>query len=122
MIPHSPLLADLYQLTMAAGYWAAKRELFDSGIKVPMIIRWPEAFRPAPKVDSAIVRLLPLRPLPFAAHDEATFARVVAAAVRAASQSRSPPVSSGSPPPWSRSARNWPTTSRSPRSTSRPAR
>lgn len=25
----------------------AKRELFDSGIKVPMIIRWPEAFRPA---------------------------------------------------------------------------
>ncbi len=24
----------------------AKRELFDSGIKVPMIIRWPEAFRP----------------------------------------------------------------------------
>ena len=25
----------------------AKRELFDSGIKVPMIIRWPKAFRPA---------------------------------------------------------------------------
>jgi len=25
----------------------AKRELFDSGIKVPMIIRWPEKFRPA---------------------------------------------------------------------------
>jgi N-sulfoglucosamine sulfohydrolase len=25
----------------------AKRELFDSGIKVPMIIRWPAAFRPA---------------------------------------------------------------------------
>ncbi|MEH6569548.1 MAG: sulfatase [Halioglobus sp.] len=25
----------------------AKRELFDSGIKVPMIIRWPEAYRPA---------------------------------------------------------------------------
>jgi arylsulfatase A-like enzyme len=25
----------------------AKRELFDSGIKVPLIIRWPEAFRPA---------------------------------------------------------------------------
>lgn len=24
----------------------AKRELYDSGIKVPMIIRWPEAFRP----------------------------------------------------------------------------
>ena len=26
MIHHSPLLTDLYQLTMAAGYWAAKRE------------------------------------------------------------------------------------------------
>lgn len=25
----------------------AKRELFDSGIRVPMIIRWPEAYRPA---------------------------------------------------------------------------
>jgi arylsulfatase A-like enzyme len=25
----------------------AKRELYDSGIKVPMIIRWPEAYRPA---------------------------------------------------------------------------
>lgn len=24
----------------------AKRELYDSGIKVPMIIRWPQAFRP----------------------------------------------------------------------------
>jgi 16S rRNA (adenine1518-N6/adenine1519-N6)-dimethyltransferase len=40
----------------------------------------PEAFRPAPKVESAVVRLMPLRPLPFAAHDEKTFARVVAAA------------------------------------------
>ncbi len=25
----------------------AKRELYDSGLKVPMVIRWPEAFRPA---------------------------------------------------------------------------
>jgi 16S rRNA (adenine1518-N6/adenine1519-N6)-dimethyltransferase len=40
----------------------------------------PAAFKPAPKVDSAVVRLIPLRPLPFAARDEATFARVVATA------------------------------------------
>lgn len=40
----------------------------------------PGAFKPAPKVDSAVVRLLPLRPLPQVAHDEKLFARVVAAA------------------------------------------
>ena len=40
----------------------------------------PAAFKPAPKVDSAVVRLIPLRPLPFAARDEDAFARVVAAA------------------------------------------
>jgi len=28
MIHHSPLLTDLYQLTMAAGYWAAKRDQY----------------------------------------------------------------------------------------------
>jgi 16S rRNA (adenine1518-N6/adenine1519-N6)-dimethyltransferase len=38
------------------------------------------AFQPAPKVESAVIRLMPLRPLPYAARDEATFARVVAAA------------------------------------------
>lgn len=40
----------------------------------------PTAFTPEPKVDSAVVRLLPLRPLPWPARDEAVFARVVAAA------------------------------------------
>lgn len=40
----------------------------------------PEAFTPAPKVDSAVVRLIPLHPLPHAARDEALFERVVAAA------------------------------------------
>ncbi len=40
----------------------------------------PAAFKPAPKVDSAVVRLIPLRPLPQAARDEQLFARVVAAA------------------------------------------
>lgn len=32
----------------------AKRELYDSGIKVLMIIRWPEAFRPAGVVPGAV--------------------------------------------------------------------
>ncbi len=38
------------------------------------------AFDPAPKVESSVVRLAPLRPLPHAAHDEAWFARIVKAA------------------------------------------
>lgn len=40
----------------------------------------PEAFDPAPKVDSAIVRLLPRPEAALAAKDEALFARVVSAA------------------------------------------
>lgn len=46
----------------------------------PLLDVPPAAFHPAPQVDSAVVRLTPLRPLPYAARDEATFARVVAAA------------------------------------------
>ena len=38
------------------------------------------AFDPVPKVDSAVVRLMPLRPRPGVAHDEALFARVVTTA------------------------------------------
>ncbi len=38
------------------------------------------AFQPAPKVESAVIRLLPLKPLPYAARDEVLFAQVVAAA------------------------------------------
>ena len=38
------------------------------------------AFDPAPKVESAVVRLAPLRPLPCAARDEAAFASIVKAA------------------------------------------
>jgi 16S rRNA (adenine1518-N6/adenine1519-N6)-dimethyltransferase len=38
------------------------------------------AFDPAPRVESAVVRLTPLRPLSFAAYDEALFARIVKAA------------------------------------------
>jgi 16S rRNA (adenine1518-N6/adenine1519-N6)-dimethyltransferase len=40
----------------------------------------PTAFNPAPKVDSAVVRLIPLRPLPHIAQDEKVLARVVSAA------------------------------------------
>jgi 16S rRNA (adenine1518-N6/adenine1519-N6)-dimethyltransferase len=38
------------------------------------------AFRPAPEVESALVRMTPLRPLPHPARDEARFAAIVAAA------------------------------------------
>lgn len=44
----------------------AKRELYDSGIKVPMIIRWPEAFRPEGvepgSVDERIISFVDLGP------------------------------------------------------------
>jgi N-sulfoglucosamine sulfohydrolase len=44
----------------------AKRELYDSGIKVPMIIRWPEAYRPkgvAPgQVDQRLISFVDLAP------------------------------------------------------------
>lgn len=39
-----------------------------------------EAFDPAPRINSAVVRLAPLRPLPFAARDEALFESIVKAA------------------------------------------
>jgi len=51
------------------------RFVVDSLIEVP-----PAAFNPAPKVDSAVVRLIPQRPLPHAAIDEKLFARVVTTA------------------------------------------
>jgi arylsulfatase A-like enzyme len=44
----------------------AKRELYDSGLKVPMIIRWPERFRPAGvapgSVDEALISFVDLAP------------------------------------------------------------
>jgi N-sulfoglucosamine sulfohydrolase len=44
----------------------AKRELFDSGLKVPMIIRWPDAYRPegvAPgTVDARLISFVDLAP------------------------------------------------------------
>jgi 16S rRNA (adenine1518-N6/adenine1519-N6)-dimethyltransferase len=38
------------------------------------------AFTPAPEVESAVVRLKPLRPLPYVARDEVLLGRIVAAA------------------------------------------
>ena len=40
----------------------------------------PQSFRPAPKVNSAIVRLIPLRPADIAVRDEVRFAQIVGAA------------------------------------------
>jgi N-sulfoglucosamine sulfohydrolase len=44
----------------------AKRELFDSGIRVPMIVRWPDALRPATlpvgSVDPRLVSFVDLAP------------------------------------------------------------
>lgn len=44
----------------------AKRELFDSGIKVPMIIRWPDAYRPGDvepgTIDTRLVSFVDLAP------------------------------------------------------------
>jgi arylsulfatase A-like enzyme len=44
----------------------AKRDLFDSGIKVPMVIRWPEAFRPvdvaANGIDARMVSFVDFAP------------------------------------------------------------
>jgi 16S rRNA (adenine1518-N6/adenine1519-N6)-dimethyltransferase len=40
----------------------------------------PESFDPAPKVDSAVIRLIPKNPEELTAHDEARFAALVAAA------------------------------------------
>ena len=63
--------ADYGRLSVMLQYRFAMEKLFD----VPA-----SAFRPTPKVESAVVRLAPLRPLPHAARDEALFARVVAGA------------------------------------------
>jgi arylsulfatase A-like enzyme len=44
----------------------AKRELYDSGIKVPMVIHWPEAYRPAGvapgQVDQRLISFVDLAP------------------------------------------------------------
>jgi 16S rRNA (adenine1518-N6/adenine1519-N6)-dimethyltransferase len=59
------------RLSVMLQYWFEMEKLLD----VPAT-----AFDPVPKVDSAVVRLLPLRPRPCVARDEAQLGRVVAAA------------------------------------------
>jgi 16S rRNA (adenine1518-N6/adenine1519-N6)-dimethyltransferase len=59
------------RLSVMLQYRFEMRKLFD--VK-------PGAFRPPPKVDSAVVRLVPRPPATLAAHDQAGFGRVVTAA------------------------------------------
>ncbi len=67
----APADTNYGRLSVMLQYWFAMEKLLD----VPAA-----AFQPAPKVESAVIRLMPLRPLPCTARDYATFARVVAAA------------------------------------------
>lgn len=63
---------DAYgRLSVMVQYYCSVQHLFDVG---------PEAFSPPPKVDSAIVRLIPHRQLPIVAQDPALFAKLVTAA------------------------------------------
>jgi len=59
------------RLSVMMQAWCRIDALFEIG---------PGAFRPAPKVDSAIVRLVPHQQAPFPVDDSAYFARLVAAA------------------------------------------
>ncbi|MCL4760470.1 MAG: 16S rRNA (adenine(1518)-N(6)/adenine(1519)-N(6))-dimethyltransferase RsmA [Burkholderiales bacterium] len=59
------------RLSVMMQYWYAVERLFRVA---------PGSFRPAPQVDSAVVRLTPLRPLPHPARDYPRFARLVAEA------------------------------------------
>lgn len=67
----APGTAEYGRLSVMLQYRFHMERLFD----VP-----PEAFRPAPKVTSSIVRMVPLPAGTYAAKDESLFARIVAAA------------------------------------------
>lgn len=56
------------RLSVMAQYYCQIEDLFHIG---------PEAFDPPPKVDSAVVRLVPYQQLPYIAHDEQYFAQLV---------------------------------------------
>lgn len=67
----SPADSDYSRLSVMLQYRFAVEKLFNVG---------PEVFDPRPRVESAMIRLTPRRPLPWPARDETLFARVVAAA------------------------------------------
>jgi 16S rRNA (adenine1518-N6/adenine1519-N6)-dimethyltransferase len=56
------------RLSVMTQYYCAIEDLFHIG---------PEAFDPPPKVDSAVVRIVPYRELPYPAQNEASFAQLV---------------------------------------------
>ena len=63
--------SDYSRLSVMLQYRFSLEKLFDVE---------PQAFDPPPKIQSAVVRLTPLRPLPWPARDEMLFSRIVAAA------------------------------------------
>jgi 16S rRNA (adenine1518-N6/adenine1519-N6)-dimethyltransferase len=67
----APATAAYGRLSVALQYRFEMEKVLDIG---------PDAFYPQPKVDSAVVRMLPRAKREPAAHDEATFARVVTTA------------------------------------------
>lgn len=62
---------DYGRLSIMVQYKCATENLFHVG---------PGAFSPPPKVDSAVIRLWPLRPSPWPDHDHELFPKIVAAA------------------------------------------
>ena len=70
-IAATPTDSNYSRLSVMLQYRFTVEKLFSVG---------PEAFVPQPQVESAIIRLVPQNPLPWPAHDERLFARIVAAA------------------------------------------
>jgi len=67
----TPADSNYSRLSVMLQYRFTVEKLFSVG---------PEAFTPQPQVESAVIRLTPRDPLPWPAHDEISFARIVAAA------------------------------------------
>lgn len=67
----APGSSDYGRLSVMMQYRCVTEKLFHVG---------PGAFSPPPRVDSAVIRLRPLRPSPWPSHDAALLSRIVAAA------------------------------------------